>query len=298
MKVLLALRCAVTSRERSSQSATLREIKRKTDNYHRRKTGQNPAYQTSQKSPNGDFLVGRIYAMLELMVVHKLAEKAEAIALRKQGLSYNEILRRVPVAKSTLSLWLRSVKLARSQKQRLTSKRSAAQKLAVQAIKQKRIGRTLMIKNAAITEVPVLINNPLWLTGVILYWAEGSKNKPWSVSNLVQFTNMDVEMIKIFIKWCEKYLKTNNQDIIYELYIHKGTNLSRSLEYWSKALRAPARSFRVYYKSSNTSTKRKNTREGYFGTIKVRLRKSVDANRRIEGWVEGVVEYYSYSRIV
>ena len=49
----------------------------------------------------------------------KIEEKQKAIALRKRGYSYSEILAEVPVAKSTLSLWLRSVGLAKKQKQLL-----------------------------------------------------------------------------------------------------------------------------------------------------------------------------------
>ena len=43
----------------------------------------------------------------------KVSEKKKAIELRKQGLSYSEIRKIVTVAKSTLSLWLRSVGLAK-----------------------------------------------------------------------------------------------------------------------------------------------------------------------------------------
>jgi transposase len=55
----------------------------------------------------------------------KFKEKETAIELRKQGYSYSEILKRVPVAKSTLSLWLRSVGLAERQKQRLSEKKES-----------------------------------------------------------------------------------------------------------------------------------------------------------------------------
>jgi len=56
----------------------------------------------------------------------KVLEKQKVIELRKNGLSYREILEQVPVAKSSLSLWLKSVKLASSQKQRLTEKKCAS----------------------------------------------------------------------------------------------------------------------------------------------------------------------------
>ena len=49
--------------------------------------------------------------------------KVIALNLRKQGFSYSEILERIPVAKSTLSLWLREVGLSKRQKQHLTQKK-------------------------------------------------------------------------------------------------------------------------------------------------------------------------------
>ena len=52
--------------------------------------------------------------------------KERAIKLRREGLSYSEILQKIPVAKSTLSLWLRSIGLSKKQVQRLTEKKLLA----------------------------------------------------------------------------------------------------------------------------------------------------------------------------
>jgi len=49
--------------------------------------------------------------------------KLKAIKLRKKGLSYGEIKRKVPVAKSTLSLWLKTVPLTPKQREYLYTKR-------------------------------------------------------------------------------------------------------------------------------------------------------------------------------
>ena len=55
----------------------------------------------------------------------KKALKERAIELRKQGLSYNEILLQIDVAKSSLSLWLRDIKLTKEQKNRLKKKKES-----------------------------------------------------------------------------------------------------------------------------------------------------------------------------
>ena len=71
-------------------------------------------------------------------MIEKTQEKQRAITLRKQGLSYNEILKKVPVSKSSLSLWLRSVGLAKEQKQRLTEKKLTSMKRGWEACRAKK----------------------------------------------------------------------------------------------------------------------------------------------------------------
>jgi transposase len=72
-------------------------------------------------------------------MVVKFKEKETAIELRRQGYSYSEILKKIPVAKSTLSLWLRSVGLAERQKQRLTEKKRKGQLKGAQMKRRQRI---------------------------------------------------------------------------------------------------------------------------------------------------------------
>jgi len=77
-------------------------------------------------------------------------------------------LKETPVAKSTLSLWLRNVGLTRKQKQRLTEKRLIAALGRARAKKEQRLATTKEIKEKARNEVGKLSN---------LYWAEGLKEK-------------------------------------------------------------------------------------------------------------------------
>ncbi len=74
-------------------------------------------------------------------MISKKEEKKLAIALRKEGKTYSEILSAVPVCKSTLSLWLQSVRLAKKQKQRITVARVAGQKKGAEVRRRQRIER-------------------------------------------------------------------------------------------------------------------------------------------------------------
>lgn len=124
-------------------------------------------------------------------MIQKIKEKAEAIKLRKQGFSYSEILKEVPVAKSTLSLWLRSVGLAKRQKQRLTEKKLAALRRGWEVCRMKKLAQVKEIKNKAEKEVPHLSKKDFWVAGIILYWAEGAKEKEYRRGEKVSFSNSD-----------------------------------------------------------------------------------------------------------
>ena len=77
--------------------------------------------------------------MADFISKGKYELKARAIKLRKQGNTYSEILRIIPVAKSTISLWFHEVNLAEYQKQRITEKRIEGQKRGAMARRTQRI---------------------------------------------------------------------------------------------------------------------------------------------------------------
>ena len=112
-------------------------------------------------------------------MISKIVEKEKAIALRRQGKTYSEILAEVPVCKSTISLWLHSVNLAKHQKQRITQKRTDARLRAIATKRQQRIDRTTAIVDKAKIEIGAVTQRELWLLGTALYWAEGAKQNEW-----------------------------------------------------------------------------------------------------------------------
>lgn len=221
----------------------------------------------------------------------KSKEKQKAIELRKQGLSYREILEQVSVAKSSLSLWLKSVKLGESQKQRLTEKKLAFARRGAQKMHAIRIALTQEIKDTARKEVGVLSKRELWLIGVALYWAEGSKEKPYHSGARVVFTNSDPFMVRLFLDWLVKIVKIERKNIYFSVYIHESrkNDLEKAISHWSKNTNFPKEKFgKVYFKKNKIATKRKNIGENYFGLLRVMVKNSSELNRRIQGWVEGI----------
>lgn len=220
-------------------------------------------------------------------MVQKIIERNKAIDLRRQGLSYNEILTYVPVAKSTISLWLRDVGLAKRQKQRLTEKRRLAQIRATLACHNKRITKSLSIKSAAKEEIGKISDEEFKLIGTALYWAEGSKQKEHSVSQGVIFANSDPLMILTFLHWLKLICKIDIQDLIFELAIHESANIERAKTFWLNLLKIRKDNLRIYFKKHKI-TRRKNTGNNYVGLVRISVRRSANLNRKITGWIEGI----------
>lgn len=217
--------------------------------------------------------------------------KNKAIQLRKNGKSYSEILKNIPVAKSTLSLWLRSVNLSKKQKQTLTLKKLQAAWRGGEVKKQNRIKESSRLIEQARLEVGKMNDRDLWLAGIMLYWAEGSKQKETNVSVGVKFSNSDPKMLFFFIMWLKKFLKVSDNEIVFEIFIHENYKERKNdfVNYWSKILNYPVSKFdRVYYKKHSIRTKRKNIGENYHGQLAIVVKKSTLLNRKIIGWIEGI----------
>lgn len=219
-------------------------------------------------------------------------QKQVAIQLRKQGKTYSEILAVVPVAKSTLSLWLRSVGLSKAQTQRITKKRCDAQKRGAQARKQQRLDSTRNILTSAKQEIGALSPRERLLIGATLYWAEGAKeHEGTTVSQPVDFGNTDAAMLRCFIAFLREALHVPARDLVFSLYIHKNhaQRIVPVKQHWSKVLGIPNLKISwVYYKKHNPKTVRTNIGESYFGTLRVYARNSSALQRKISGWIYGI----------
>lgn len=217
----------------------------------------------------------------------KFKEKIKAISLREKGRSFNEIRKKIKVSKSTLSLWLKDVKLTSKQKQRLyvTLRQKNAYRLA-KMNQDKKETRIKVIVGQAKKEIKRLIKNPLFLAGLMLYCAEGDKS---DLREVVKFSNSDPILIKFIMRWFREVCHVPEEKFkiclhIYELHCRKNIE-----NYWSKEINIPMRQF---YKTQIKPTSLGHRRNIlYNGTCSVRINNK-DLYRRIKGWKIGFFEKY------
>lgn len=222
----------------------------------------------------------------------KLLEKNKAIELRRDGKTYNEILKEVNVSKSTLSLWLRSVFLSKPQDQKLTDKKLASQKRGGEKRREIRIKETDQINIQCSKDITNINYRELFLIGIALYWAEGAKKTKDKVGTMIDFANSDPEMVKLFIQWLLVIVKVKKEDIRIRLHIHDlySEREFQIKEYWSNTINVPLDNFTsTNFKKHNPKTKRSNVGKDYVGLVSVRVKRSTQLNRRILGWIYAII---------
>jgi len=216
----------------------------------------------------------------------KYSECLLAQKLRRQGKSYSEILRQISVSKGTLSLWLRDVELTETQKKRLfvTLRQQNVQRLAKRKREEKK-RRIATILQGAKKEIDTLLCNPLFLSGAMLYWAEGDKSEQVEA---VKFSNSDPQMIALMMRWFRKICRVQEQKFRIALHIHELHNENSIKNYWSRITNIPLNQFHKTQIKQSTIGHRKNYL--YNGTCSIRI-SDKDLFRRIHGWKTGIVEY-------
>jgi hypothetical protein len=220
--------------------------------------------------------------------------KNMAIKLRQTGLSYSEIRMQVPVAKSTLSALLRDVELNKRAKKIIESKSVKAQKLGAEARRNQRINRVIDINHSATSQIKRITDKELFLMGIMLYWAEGAKIRERNISQQVAFGNSDPRMCKFFLRWLRESLRVKEADIYFSVYINSvfiGSE-DRILNFWRKEMSVSSDRFsKLYFTRTRFSVDNKRKeRSDYRGLLRIRVRKSVDLNRRIEAWIRLICE--------
>jgi hypothetical protein len=215
---------------------------------------------------------------------------ARAVELRQRGLSYSDIEKLVPVSRATLSLWLRDVPLTPEYRARLQlRKREAAQRRA-RALRKRRLDKEARIKRASAVEVGPVTSRDLFVAGVLAYAAEGTKNKPWGGPRLVQFTNSDPNMITLYLRWLD-LIGVDRARIAFRVAIHQDADVEGAVKFWAQHVGcSPTDFLPTTLKRHNPKTPRRNIGPAYRGCLVVTVRRSIDLNRRIDGWFRALVE--------
>lgn len=202
--------------------------------------------------------------------------RVEAIKLRKKGWSYPRIQKVFNVSRSTLSLWLRDVRLTQRQINKLVNNSRSVLYREAKARQKRRIELTKQIINRAKDEYRMLERSTLFIAGLMLYWAEGAKTL-----ERVKFTNSDPAMISFMMRWFRNFCQVPERRFRIGLHIHE-LHCRKDIEkFWSRIVRIPLNQFhKTYIKPTSLKHRKKPL---YNGTCSVSIS---DRNlfRKMLGW--------------
>jgi hypothetical protein len=125
---------------------------------------------------------------------------------------------------------------------------------------------------------------------VILYWSEGSKQKPWRPASPVKFINSDPGLVLLFLEWLQ-LLDVSEKRLVATVSIHETADVSAAQQYWADLTGIPMDQFRrPTIKRHKPRTNRRNTGADYRGCLIIDVRSGTDLYRHIAGWYGGILE--------
>lgn len=213
--------------------------------------------------------------------------REKARELRLQGMTYDQIQVELGCSKGSISLWVRD--LPKPERKRSREESSAIGQRGWEATLQRRDVERQAQKQRAADEVGAMTDRELFLLGVGLYWAEGTKSKPYRTQERVTFVNSDPGMIAVFLAWL-RLLGVDDDALRFHVLIHETADAAGAERFWADLTGAAPSAFgKTSLKKHSPKTNRKNVGENYRGCLAVRVLKSAELYRRIEGSWYGIV---------
>lgn len=222
-------------------------------------------------------------------------KKTEAIKLRKLGWSYNKISKKLDTPKGTISYWFKGLIFSEKIKEKniQNSKIKWAANLTKYNKNRSVVARArwASVQAEANNNAPGLAKDPLFLAGVMLYWAEGYKKGNWNVI----FTNADPEMNKIMMHFFVNVCCVPKEKIKCKIQVHSLTQVEKSLSFWSKCIGLPKSNFLKTTVQKHV-TKNANYNPLVYGTLQIRINDVLLVNK-IKGWIIWATKLSGYGSI-
>ncbi|AIR98830.1 hypothetical protein [Streptomyces glaucescens] len=214
-----------------------------------------------------------------------LRERARELRLR--GWTYDRIQLELGCSKSSISLWVRDLprpeRRPPAEQARLAARKRWEHELARRDEERQRT------KAAAAAGVGDLSDREVFLAGVVLYWAEGAKDKTYSRRERLQFINSDPNVIRFYLRWLDA-LGVERERLRFRVSIHERASVADAERFWADLVGIGTADLQASsLKRHNPRTSRRNTSDGYHGCLTITVLKSADLYRRMEGAWYGIV---------
>ncbi|MBI3380190.1 helix-turn-helix domain-containing protein [Candidatus Gottesmanbacteria bacterium] len=221
----------------------------------------------------------------------RIAERRKVIELRKQGATYSDIRAKINISKSTLSDWLRSYPLTKTQTNLLEKSKTRNKKFAIE-----RFRSTMHMKKEKRLSVLYKQEKKRWislnrreieLAGIFLYWGEGNKR----LNGPISLNNTDPYVLKFTLYWLKSVFKIPKHKIRVHLHLYSDMDTKLEMKYWSRELNFSLSQFNKPY--IKTSKRSDIDQKGYgHGTCGLSV-SDVRLKEKIMMDIKAISDYYS-----
>lgn len=187
----------------------------------------------------------------------KVIEKENAIQLRRQGESIQDIATILGVAKSSVSVWVRNVQLTK--KQRSTLSANGFSKDVIEKRRLKRLSneqeKRESIMSFAGKDIQKISKHELRLIGLCLYWGEGGKTN----QGVARISNSDPFVIKVMMRFFREICLVEEKKFRGHIHTYSHLNSKVAETYWSDVSGIPKdQLYKTYIKKSISSQNKSN----------------------------------------
>jgi bifunctional UDP-N-acetylglucosamine pyrophosphorylase / glucosamine-1-phosphate N-acetyltransferase len=208
--------------------------------------------------------------------------RERARALRAEGATYDEIAAELGVSKSSVSLWVRDVTMPVRPYDPERAERAREARWGPRL--REREAQRQATKEASGALLGDLSERDLLLLGVVAYWCEGSKDKPYARRERFVFVNSDPDLIRLMLGWLG-LMGVENERVTLRVHIHETADVAAAERYWRQVVGPTYLNFRrATIKRHRPSTNRLRTGDDYHGCLVLGVISSASLYWQVEGF--------------
>jgi len=211
--------------------------------------------------------------------------RAQALELREQGWSVNDLATKLGVAKSTAYLWVKHIPLDPNAERAREKQEHAALMIAGrwEEHRRERDRSQADIHAIAAEDVGELTDRELLMVGAAIYWCEGAKSKPWRRLDRLTFINSDAGLLRLFLRFLA-LCGRDKDSVHYRVHIHETADAEAAGDWWARELEVSRERFqRPTIKRHVPNTRRMNAGADYHGCLVITVPQSRELYWRVEG---------------
>ncbi|MEK9132299.1 MAG: hypothetical protein AAB606_01130 [Patescibacteria group bacterium] len=172
----------------------------------------------------------------------KISERNASVELRQKGWALKKIAEHLGVSRGSVSYWVRGIVVPPISGDELRQKRFLGDEKRRTTIFEKTTALLRDIEQDCLKEVKAVSKRDLFIAGIMLYAGEGAKHKA-PHSQRVEFTNADISITQIFVRFLVECCSVQKEDIRLRLFLYEDMNEEAAKRFWADNLRIPLSQF-------------------------------------------------------